>query len=326
MNQAAIPQAIGLADVRLNERGDAPTAGGHAVSWPAIVAGAVGAAALSLILLILGVGLGLSSVSPWSGEGIAGATFGVSTIVWLTFTQLAASGIGGYLAGRLRTRWSRVHTDEVFFRDTAHGFLAWALATLFTAAMLASATGSVVGAGAQAVAAGAGRAAAAGGGFAAAAAAANPTGGIRDSRADAPDAGGYFVDSLFRKDANATTPAAAPTGAAPPDMARSDAEVGRIFATGMSARTMSTEDTRYAAQIVAQRTGLSQADAERRVTETFTRAQQKAKDLETAAREAADKARKATAYGALWMFVSLLVGAFVASLSATFGGRTRDYV
>ena len=107
-----------------------------AVSWGAIVAGAAGGAALSLILLMLGTGLGLSSVSPWAYSGVSATTFGVSTILWLTFTQLVASGMGGYLAGRLRTKWVAVHTDEVYFRDTAHGFLAWAIAALATAALL----------------------------------------------------------------------------------------------------------------------------------------------------------------------------------------------
>jgi hypothetical protein len=105
-------------------------ASASAVSWGAIVAGAVAAAALSLILFILGIGLGLTSVSPWSREGISGQAFGVSAILWITFTSLVASALGGYLTGRLRTRWLSVHTDEVYFRDTAHGFLAWGLATL----------------------------------------------------------------------------------------------------------------------------------------------------------------------------------------------------
>lgn len=67
-----------------------------AASWGAILAGAAAAAALSLILLLLGVGLGLSAVSPWAHEGISSAAFGMSTILWVTFTQLAASGVGGY--------------------------------------------------------------------------------------------------------------------------------------------------------------------------------------------------------------------------------------
>ena len=113
---------------------DASAATQPAVSWTAVFAGAAGAAALSLILLILGTGLGLSSVSPFTGRGASAATFGASTIVWLTFVQLAASAVGGYLAGRLRTRWASTHVDEVYFRDTAHGFLAWAVATLAVAA------------------------------------------------------------------------------------------------------------------------------------------------------------------------------------------------
>lgn len=122
-----------------------------AVSWGAIAAGAAGAAALSLILLILGVGLGMSSVSPWSNEGISAETFGMSTIIWLTVTQLLSSALGGYLAGRLRTKWVDVHNDEIYFRDTAHGFLAWAVASLATAVLLSSFIGAVISGGASMV-------------------------------------------------------------------------------------------------------------------------------------------------------------------------------
>ena len=126
-----------IASRELSEFGFDADPGGRrgTVSWAAIVAGAVGAAALSLILLILGTGLGLSSVSPWSGQGASAATLGMAAIVWLTFTQLAAAGMGGYLAGRLRSRWHGTHVDEIYFRDTAHGSLAWALATILTAAV-----------------------------------------------------------------------------------------------------------------------------------------------------------------------------------------------
>src|SRR5674476_1672458 len=128
-----------------NTRADA-----SAVSWGAIVAGAAAAAALSLILLMLGTGLELSSVSPLAHNGVSAATFGVSTILWVTFTQLVASAMGGYLAGRLRTKWVEVHPDEVHFRDTAHGFLAWAIASLATAALLTSVIGTIVSGGIQA--------------------------------------------------------------------------------------------------------------------------------------------------------------------------------
>src|SRR5664280_337874 len=170
-----------------------------AVSWSAIVAGAAGAAALSLILLMLGTGLGLSSVSPWAYSGVSATTFGVSTILWLTFTQLVASGVGGYLAGRLRTKWVAVHTDEVYFRDTAHGFLAWAVASLATAALLTSVIGSIVSGGIKAGASVAG-------GVATATAVGSE---MANSNSDSGPMG-YFVDSLFRKDINAAANTSAP--------------------------------------------------------------------------------------------------------------------
>src|SRR5450830_520226 len=160
-----------------------------AVSWGAIVAGAAAAAALSLIMLMLGIGLGLSSVSPWAHHGVSAATFGVSAILWVTFTQLVASGMGGYLAGRLRTKWIGVHTNEVYFRDTAHGFLAWAVASLATAALLTSVIGSIVS-----------------GGIQAGASVAGPGMAKSDSNSGPM---GYFIDSLFRKDMNAAVAASA---------------------------------------------------------------------------------------------------------------------
>jgi hypothetical protein len=111
------------------------------VSWGAILAGAAAAAALSFILLILGVGLGLSSISPYQYNA---TPLGTASIAWIAFTQLAAAGIGGYMAGRLRVKWASIHTDEVYFRDTAHGLLAWAVATLVTVAVLAGGARAVL--------------------------------------------------------------------------------------------------------------------------------------------------------------------------------------
>jgi hypothetical protein len=329
MNETTLPLTSALARGVDATSDYAATARAGAVSWGAIIAGAAGAAALSLILLILGTGLGLSSVSPWTGQGAEASTFSVSTIVWLTFTQLAASGMGGYRAGRLRTRWAATHNDEVYFRDTAHGFLAWAIATLATAALLTSAIGSIVGAGTKAggtVAAGAATTAAAALPAAAGANSMSGPGGASTENA-ASSGPSYFIDSLFRRDAAAAPSAGASApGTGTEDSRGTSGEVARIFANAQSSGSMSADDTKYVGQLVAQRTGLSQSDAEKRVTDTYARAQAKAKDAEAAAKEAADKARKASAYGALWLFVSLLVGAFVASLAATYGGRRRDLV
>lgn len=193
---------------------DSMPASSSAVSWAAIFAGAAGAAALSMLLLILGTGLGFSTVSPWTLEGLDASTIGFAAILWLSFTQLAASGMGGYLAGRLRTKWTDVHIDEVYFRDTAHGFLTWAVASLLTVVVFTSVLGSIVG---------------------------------------------------------------------------SSVSEGAIVTNGAM-------------------NNFGMFSGEGRVAESLS----------------ADEARKASAYGALWMFVVLLIGAFAASLMAVFGGRQRD--
>src|SRR6202049_2146463 len=115
------------------------------VSWAAVVAGAFVAAALSLALLTLGTGIGFSAVSPWANAGPSASRIGRTAIAWLVLMQLIASSVGGYLAGRLRTRWVNIHTHEVYFRDTAHGFLVWAVGLVITAAFLTSAATSVIG-------------------------------------------------------------------------------------------------------------------------------------------------------------------------------------
>jgi hypothetical protein len=293
-----------------------------AVSWGAIVAGAAGAASLSLILLILGVGLGLSTVSPWTRDGVSAATFGMSSILWLTLTQLLASAMGGYIAGRLRTKWTEVHRDEVFFRDTAHGFLSWAVASLVTAGLLTSVIGSILSGGVQA-----GASVVSGVASAAGSAVGAETVATRISQSKQDGLLGYFVDSLFRAApaSGASTALKGSTGPAErgsrPDMG----EIGRIFMSVSGSQPLPVDDVRYVAQIVAQRTGLSQQDAEKRVTDVYAKAQAQVLDAQTAARDATDKARKASAYGALWLFLSLLIGAFFASLAATFGGRRRDF-
>lgn len=278
------------------------------VSWGAVLAGAAAAAALSFILLILGVGLGLSSVSPWSFNATA---IGVSTIVWLAFMQLAASGIGGYMAGRLRVKWSSIHTDEVHFRDTAHGLLAWAVATLLTVALLAGGTRAVL---SGAIDAGSGVAAAVG--PAAAAGAKAGEGGANPLD--------YFSDMLLRAaPASTSGTVAAPVANASTTDQR--VEIGKIFATGLSTGSLAADDRAYLGQVVASRTGVTQAEAEARVDAVYARATMAAADAKAKAQQAADTARKAGAHTALWMFVALLLGAFVASLAATFGGRQRDH-
>jgi len=255
-----------------------------AVSWAAVAAGAVAAAALTLALVAFGVGMGFSAVSPWSNSGPSATTFKVGTGVYLCVVAMLASTVGGYLAGRLRTKWTGLHTGEVVFRDTAHGFLAWAFATVISAAVLGSATTIIVGG----TASGATQAAAAG----------TQTSGVPT---------GYFVDVLFRTD----QPAAQPAG----DPAAQRAEAARILAKSVRDGSLAQADRAYLAKLVAARTGLPPADAEKRVDQ-----------VDADMRSALDAARRAAAHLALWLTASLLIGAFAASLAALEGGQLRDGV
>jgi len=273
------------------------------VAWAAIFGGAVAAIALSLVLLALGSGFGLATVSPWPNSGASVTTFTVLTAVWLIVVQWVSSGVGGYLTGRLRTKWAGLHTHEVFFRDTANGFLAWAAASVIGALFLASAASSVVG-GVATMASGVASGAAAGTSQAATQAA------TRSGSTATADPTGYFVDSLFRTDR--------------PSANASDADIraqsSRILLNGMRNGDVPATDKTYLAQLVAARTGLSQADAEKRVDEVI--AQEKA--AEAKARQVADQARKAASYVSIFMGLSMLIGAFIACAAAALGGQQRD--
>lgn len=285
---------------------------GHsAVSWAAIIGGAVVASALSLILLALGIGLGLSSVSPYANSGASSSTFTITAAVWLIIVQILSSGTGGYLAGRLRTLWSGLHTDEVYFRDTAHGFMVWALGTLVSASLLSSAAGSLIGTGGQAAGSllsGVGSSISS---------AAGAVGGAASQQASGnPSVQAYFTDMLFRGD----------KAASDPNNQQAASEAGRIVARSLSQGEVSPGDKTYLGQLIAAKTGISQADAEKRVDDTVGQAKAAAAKAEQTAKDAADAARKGGAYLSLWLFASMLVGAFSATLAATIGGRARDKV
>jgi hypothetical protein len=279
------------------------------VAWGAVIGGAFVAAALSLILLALGAGFGLSAVSPWSNVGTSAETVGAAAIIWLILTEAISSAMGGYLAGRLRTKWVSIHNDEVHFRDTANGFLVWAVAVVMTVVFMATAAATMVG------------------GAATAEEASLRPGGTSQGVAMAGN--GYFVDRLFRSDrgpapiingAGASAAAPGQEGAANGEPAIDNdpilrSEASRIFAFALLGNAASPNDTAYLTQLVASQTGLSAADAQKRVSDTIADA-----------RQAEDDARKATAHLLLWVFLALLIGAFCASYTATIGGRQRDHV
>ena len=270
----ATPVSVSVVD----EEGDVSL-----ISWGAVIAGGLAAAAVTLVLLAFGAGLGFAVVSPWANEGVSATTFKIGAGVYLIVVAMLASTVGGFIAGRFRARWVRAHRDEVFFRDTAHGFLAWALATVISAAALGAATTHILsGASAGLVPAT---------GAAATAVASNPS--------------DVYLDALLRGD-----PARSPQA----DMIATRAELGRIVTASWQSRSdLSAADRDYVTRVVAARTGLSQAEAERRVTEVSARA-----------RAAADEARKGAMKLSLWLAASMLAGAFAASLAALEGGVYRD--
>ncbi len=259
----------------------------HDVCWGAIIAGALVSCAVTLFLLALFVGGGLTAISPWEGEGVSSTTVSVLAGIGMLAAAIVASGLGGYVTGRMRHAWEDVHDNERYFRDSAHGLVTWALGTLIVATVLAgAATHIVAGASAGSIPAA---------GAAAAQSASRP--------------GDRYVDALLRSD----NPAALQRSAAG-DQETTRGELTRIIAPAMTrGGDVAAADRAYAARIVAARTGLSQADAEQRVSATIAQA-----------KEAADKARKAARNAAMWLAASLLAGAFAAMLAAIEGGKLRN--
>ena len=245
-----------------------------AVSWSAVLGGAAVAAALSVLLIALGSGLGLSAISPWSNT--SASIVGAVGIGWLIFTEVIASAMGGYLAGRLRTKWVSVQDDEIYFRDTAHGFLVWAVGVIISASLLGSAALTMTGSAAA------------------------------DSRnaSEKPSTSNYFVDTLLRSDHPGS-----------PADSQTRAEIETILTHSLTRNNIPASDRNFLTSLVVAETDLTPADAQNRVDHVIA-------DM----RLAADNARKATAHLLLWTFLALLIGAFCASLAATFGGKQRDAV
>ncbi len=266
-----------------------------ATSWGAVIAGGVAAAAASLVLMLVGAGLGLTMVSPFSNEGLSLGSVTVSTAIWVIVVQWLSALLGGYLAGRLRTKWVNLHDDEVFFRDTAHGFLAWALATLLVAGVLTSTLSAMLGTGVQAVSTVTSGAA---------------MGGAASAASDGGNTG-YFVDTLLRP-ADPANPAE--------DGDQAAAEVSRILLASAASGEMAADDRAYLEQLVGARTGLTAEEAKARVDAVLSRVEEAAQQ----AQQAAETARKAGATFALLGALSLLIGAFIASAAAALGGRLRD--
>jgi hypothetical protein len=260
-------------------------------------------------------------VSPWAGSGASAGKVITLAVVWFIVVQWIASFLGAYLTGRLRTKWVGTHTHEVFFRDTAHGFIAWALATLLLACVLASATTSLARMGVHGAAMmGAGAASGMAHGPMG-----PPSGPPMEHEEHGPMGGpgapamqhqqrgpmsGYDVDVLFRS----TQPESSIT------LADVHAEASRILMKAVATGEIPQADRDYLSQLIASRTGIAPADAQRRVDDVFARLNAAA----TKARQAADAARKAAATTSIFIALSMLLGAFIACAAAALGGHERD--
>jgi hypothetical protein len=249
------------------------------VSWAAVLAGAAASLALTLVLLSFGTGMGFAVVSPWGGPRVSSTTFEIGTGLFFIVMAMISSALGGYLAGRLRSKWVGLHTDEIAFRDTAHGFLAWAVASVIGAVLLATPATFLTGG-----------------------ALSGATQGAANSAQNSPM--NNYADMLLRSD-NRTDQQ--PLG-------DTRGEVVRLLTNDFrQGNDVNSADHDYLVKVVASRTGLNQPDAEKRVNDVIAQA-----------KDGLEKTRKAAMHTAIWLTLSLFVGALCAALAAWEGGGTRD--
>ena len=243
-----------------------------AVSWAAVIAGAFGNIAVTLILLAFGAGVGFSVISPWAGEGVSATTFTISAGVYLIAVAMLAATIGGYLSGRLRSQWSTVHEHERYFRDSAHGFLSWAFAL-------------VVGVGVI------------GGVFT------HVSAGASSATASQTSASDTYVDTLLRTDPTASPTLTAGQAA---NANTNRAEVTRILTVSLrKGGSLSDPDHTYLGQIVSARTGLPPTQAQQRVDQVVAQAK-------TAADSARKSAAAASLWLVVAMLAGALSGSLAA--------------
>lgn len=267
------------------------------VDWPAILAGTVLSAAISLVLLTFGSAVGLSLTSAYEGSGISLTAFAIAAALWLVWVQVSGFIAGGYLTGRMRRRNYDATEEESDIRDGVHGIAVWALGVLLGALIAVSGVSAAVSTATTALSNVAGGAAAAAVG----------------SADEVAERGELFVDRLLRGNASAPASADAP-------FADQRAEVSRILLASVASGTLDPEDRQYLVNVVAARAGISPEEATQRIDQIYARAQ----EAETEARATADHARKIGVLAAFVTAASLLIGGVGAYFGAVLGGNHRD--
>ena len=260
------------------------------VEWGAVWAGGALAAALSFVFLAFAAATGLSFVSPWQGSWAPVTAVASFALFFVMAQQIGAAMAGGYVAGRMRSRWGEATAHEVEFRDGLHGGLVWAVSVIMTAILLFSVAGAVGKSGASVAAV--------------AAASANPL--------------DYSVDILLRPAGSGPTPSSASSaGSNGTPFADTRAAVVRTLGNAVLQGKLDENDRTYLALVVARQSGLPQADAEKRVSDVFDAAVRIAK-------EAADKVRRASILMGFVTAASLLIAFGAAWWAAQRGGHHRD--
>jgi len=274
------------------------------VDWKSIIAGAIAASAIFGLLTAFGTAVGLSLTSAHRGStGLSASTLVIAASLWVVMVHVWSFVAGGYLAGRL-SDVPDLHPEEAVFRAGANGFMVWALGTAIGLLFVTFVSGTVVRSASQVV----GQAA---------------SGVVQAASNLSAENVSYVADALFR-------PQVSPGGAQPiagsstrPDPAVI-AEAGRIFAVGLADGSLNADDRSYLAQLVARQTGLPEADAQRRVDETYARAQGMKEAAERQAREAADKARKQAVLAGFLAAAASLAGLVAAVWAAGIGHEHQN--
>jgi hypothetical protein len=282
----------------------------RSVQWGAVILGALGATAISMVLLTFGAGIGLSAASAQPYAGASGKAIAVISALYACITMVAAFGAGGYVTGRMRLPATE-ELAEHEFRDGAHGFAVWALGIVIGGVVAISGVSGALKTAVQATAAVTGAAAAG--------AAANPALGQAALSMTPTD---YAVDRLMAPAPVAA--GAAPAAGAPaagPASTRADlaGPITRVFAASLKSGQLEARDRSMLVQMVMQRTGMPQAEAEKRVDDAYA----ELKAAEQKARDAAEKARKAALITAFAVAATLLLGCTAACAGAAAGARHR---
>jgi hypothetical protein len=248
------------------------------VDWAAVLAGAFIACAIFVVLTTFGSAIGLTLTSPYPGSGFSGKVATWVTGIWELWVAVSAFAVGGYLAGRLRQRAHDATEHESDVRDSAHGLLVWALAALLGTWIVSMTARDI----AHSV---------------------NGGGGDRTPIAGKADPARYAADAMLRTDK--PTP-----GGYDEPLHKEVASVLAAYATGVG---ITQDDAAYLTRVTAAHSGISEGDAQQRVTTAVRQV-----------RDNANRARRTAVMVAFLTAVSLAVGAAAAWAAAGLGGRHRD--